>query len=37
MLILIKQLVIDALEETGGKKAKAAELLGLTRFALRHQ
>lgn len=32
-----KQLVVEVLEETGGKKAKAAELLGLTRFALRHQ
>ncbi|MBP5468984.1 MAG: DNA-binding protein, partial [Candidatus Riflebacteria bacterium] len=25
------------LQETNGKKTKAAELLGLTRFALRHQ
>lgn len=32
-----KRLVVDALKETGGKKTKAAELLGLTRFAFRHQ
>ena len=32
-----KQVVTEVLAETGGKKTKAAELLGLTRFALRHQ
>ncbi len=32
-----KHIVEEVLKETGGKKTKAAELLGLTRFALRHQ
>ena len=34
---LEKQLVLEALDECGGKKGKAAQLLGLTRFSLRHQ
>lgn len=32
-----KQVVSEVLSEVGGKKNKAAEMLGLTRFALRHQ
>ncbi len=32
-----KNLIAGALEECEGKKNKAAELLGMTRFALRHQ
>ncbi len=32
-----KHIVEEVLKETGGKKTKAAEILGLTRFALRHQ
>ena len=32
-----KHVVEEVLKETGGKKNKAAEILGLTRFALRHQ
>ena len=32
-----KYVVEEVLKETGGKKTKAAEILGLTRFALRHQ
>ena len=32
-----KQIILGVLAETGGKKSKAAEKLGLTRFALRHQ
>ena len=32
-----KHIVEEVLKETGGKKNKAAEILGLTRFALRHQ
>lgn len=32
-----KHVVEEVLKETGGKKTKAAEILGLTRFALRHQ
>ena len=32
-----KKIIEEVLKETGGKKTKAAEILGLTRFALRHQ
>ena len=32
-----KHIIEEVLKETGGKKTKAAEILGLTRFALRHQ
>ena len=32
-----KHIVEEVLKETDGKKTKAAEILGLTRFALRHQ
>jgi DNA-binding NtrC family response regulator len=32
-----KQIVSEVMKEAGGKKSKAAEMLGLTRFALRHQ
>ncbi len=32
-----KKIIEEVLLETGGKKTKAAEILGLTRFALRHQ
>ena len=32
-----KQLILDTLAAAGGKKGKAAKILGLTRFALRHQ
>lgn len=32
-----KKIVEEVLKETDGKKTKAAELLGLSRFALRHQ
>ncbi len=32
-----KQIVIEVMNEAEGKKSKAADMLGLTRFALRHQ
>ncbi|MDN5280094.1 MAG: two-component system, NtrC family, response regulator AtoC [Clostridiales bacterium] len=32
-----KQIVTEVMAEADGKKSKAAEMLGLTRFALRHQ
>ncbi len=32
-----KQIVVEVMSETEGKKSRAAEILGLTRFALRHQ
>ena len=32
-----KKIIEEVLLETGGKKTKAAEMLGLSRFALRHQ
>ncbi|GAB4277994.1 MAG: sigma-54 dependent transcriptional regulator [Candidatus Rifleibacteriota bacterium] len=32
-----KQIVMEVMKEAEGKKSKAAEMLGLTRFALRHQ
>lgn len=32
-----KKIVVDVLKECGGKKNEAANVLGLTRFALRHQ
>lgn len=32
-----KQIVVEVMTETEGKKSRAAEILGLTRFALRHQ
>lgn len=32
-----KQIVTEVMSETEGKKSKAADILGLTRFALRHQ
>ena len=31
-----KQILLDAIQSAGGKKNKAAQVLGLTRFALRH-
>jgi len=32
-----KKIVVDVMNEVEGKKSRAAEILGLTRFALRHQ
>ena len=32
-----KKIVVEVMEEVEGKKSKAADILGLTRFALRHQ
>lgn len=32
-----KKIVVDVMHEVEGKKSRAAEILGLTRFALRHQ
>lgn len=32
-----KQIVVEVMTEAEGKKSRAAEILGLTRFALRHQ
>ncbi len=32
-----KKIVVDVMGEVEGKKSRAAEILGLTRFALRHQ
>lgn len=32
-----KKIVVDVMSEVEGKKSRAAEVLGLTRFALRHQ
>ena len=32
-----KKVVVDVMNEVEGKKSRAAEILGLTRFALRHQ
>ncbi len=32
-----RKIISEVLQETEGKKTKAAEMLGLTRFALRHQ
>lgn len=32
-----KKIVVDVMAEVEGKKSRAAEVLGLTRFALRHQ
>lgn len=32
-----KQLIVEAIASVGGKKNKAAQILGLTRFAMRHQ
>lgn len=32
-----KQIVVEVMAEADGKKSKAADMLGLTRFALRHQ
>jgi DNA-binding protein Fis len=32
-----KQIVQEVMSEADGKKSKAAKMLGLTRFALRHQ
>ncbi|HPT47125.1 MAG TPA: sigma-54 dependent transcriptional regulator [Candidatus Rifleibacterium sp.] len=32
-----KKIVVDVMHEVEGKKTRAAEILGLTRFALRHQ
>jgi transcriptional regulator with PAS, ATPase and Fis domain len=32
-----KKIVSEVMSEADGKKSKAAEMLGLTRFALRHQ
>ncbi len=32
-----KKIVSEVMSEADGKKSKAADMLGLTRFALRHQ
>lgn len=32
-----KQIILEVMKEAEGKKSKAAQMLGLTRFALRHQ
>jgi DNA-binding NtrC family response regulator len=32
-----KKIVVEVMQEAEGKKSRAAEMLGLTRFALRHQ
>ncbi len=32
-----KKIVVEVMQEVEGKKSKAADILGLTRFALRHQ